>query len=123
MSKATKCLNCIRFAMYGCIQAAKISAYKALVRPHLEYACAVWPPYMTPDIGLLALVQHRAARWIKSFWDSSADKMIQIYCLCQLNWGGLHSKCVKSSYLFGLSTPSFIREQPLIFPNIFILTG
>ena len=46
--------------MYGCIQAAKISAYKAHVRPHLKYTCAVWSPYTTQDICLLELVQHRA---------------------------------------------------------------
>ena len=45
VSKATKCLNRIRRAMFGCTQAAKIGAYKALVRPLLEYACAVWSPY------------------------------------------------------------------------------
>jgi len=57
VSKPTKCLNHIRCAMYGCIQAAKISAYKALVRPHLEYACSIWSPYMTHDISLLESVQ------------------------------------------------------------------
>jgi len=64
----------IRRAMYSCTQAAKIRAYKALVRPHLEYACAVWSPYMTHDISLLESVRNRAAHWIKSFWDASANK-------------------------------------------------
>ena len=31
VSKATKCLNCLRRAMFGCTQEAKINAYKALV--------------------------------------------------------------------------------------------
>ena len=53
VSKATKCLNHIRRAMYGCTQAAKVNAYKSLVRPHLEYACTFWSPYMTKDISLL----------------------------------------------------------------------
>ena len=66
--------------MYGCTQAAKISAYKALVRPHLEYACAVWSPYMTHDIGLLESVQHRAVCWIKRFWDSPANKYSKSLC-------------------------------------------
>ena len=88
VSEATKHLNCIHRAMYGCIQAAKISAYKAHVRPHLKYACAVWSPYTTHDIGLLELVQHRAACWIKSFWDSSANKWSKssIVCVDELGW-------------------------------------
>ena len=53
--------------MFGCTQAAKVSAYKALVRPYLEYACVVWAPYTAQDISLLESVQDRAARWIKSF--------------------------------------------------------
>ena len=57
--------------MYGCTQVAKINAYKALVRPSLEYACVVWAPYTTHDNDLLESVQFRATRWIESFWDSS----------------------------------------------------
>ena len=40
-------------AMCGCTPAAKISVYKGLVRPHLEYACVVWSPYTSQDIVLL----------------------------------------------------------------------
>ena len=58
--------------MYGCKREAKISAYKALVRPYLEYVCAVWAPYTVHGNDLLESVQNRAARWIKSFWDPSA---------------------------------------------------
>ena len=84
-------LNRIRHAMYGCTEAAKISAYKALVRPHLEYACAVWSPYTTQDIVLLESVQHRAARWIRSFWDSSVNKWSKssIVCVHELGWPSL----------------------------------
>ena len=55
VSKATKCLNCIRCTMYGCTQSAKINAYNALVRPYLEYACPVWAPYTAHDNDLLEL--------------------------------------------------------------------
>ena len=91
VSKATKCLNCIRHAMYGCTQAAKINAYKALVRPYLEYACLVWTLYTAHDNDLLESVQHRAARWIKSFWDSSALKWFKssTTCIKELGWPSL----------------------------------
>ena len=53
--------------MYGCTQAAKINAYKALVRPYLEYACPVWTPYTAHDNDLLESVQYGATRWINVF--------------------------------------------------------
>jgi len=27
--------------------------YKSLVRPHLEYCCQVWNPYLSKDINLI----------------------------------------------------------------------
>ena len=47
--------------MLGCTQGTKANAHKALVRPFLECACAVWNPYTVHDIALLELVQNRAA--------------------------------------------------------------
>jgi len=91
VNKATKCLNRLRRAMYGCTHEAKINAYKALVRPYLEYACAVWAPYTARDNDLLESVQNRAARWIKSFWDSSAVRWSKSSSVCveELGWPSL----------------------------------
>ena len=91
VSKATKCLNRLRRAMYGCTQEAKISAYKALVRPYLEYACAVWAPYTAHDSDLLESVQNRAARWVRSFWDPSAFRWSKSSAICvgELGWPSL----------------------------------
>ena len=74
--------------MYGCTQEAKINAYKALIRPHLEYACAVWAPFTACDIALLESVQNRAARWIKSFWDPIAQRWSKSSSVCvrELKW-------------------------------------
>ena len=46
-------------------------SYFSLVRPHLEYAASVWDPH---EIGLkieLERVQRRAARYVKSRYDST----------------------------------------------------
>ena len=58
VNKATQCLNRLRRAMYGCTFTAKAHAYKAIVRPCLEYACTVWSPYAVGDIKMIVSVQH-----------------------------------------------------------------
>ena len=40
-AKATKVLNVLRHTMFGCDLKARGRAYKAIVRPLLEYACVV----------------------------------------------------------------------------------
>ena len=76
ISKATRSLNCLRCSMFGCNREAKHIAYRALVRPILEYATVVWCPHMhaTGDIKLLESFQGRAARWIcGSRWRSATS--------------------------------------------------
>lgn len=40
------------------------TAFEVLVRPILEYACAVWNPYLVKDIYAIESVQRRASRLI-----------------------------------------------------------
>jgi hypothetical protein len=44
----------------------KEHAYKALVRPLLEYSSSVWDPHYQDDIDALQKIQNRAARWVTS---------------------------------------------------------
>ena len=53
------------FAKYTSDSSVILKIYKALVRPHLEYAAQVWSPYMVKDMQLLEKVQ-RFALWICS---------------------------------------------------------
>ena len=49
--------------MFGCNSEARCRAYKAIVRPLLEYACVVWSSHTVKDVNLLEAVQRRAPRW------------------------------------------------------------
>ena len=40
-------------------------AYISLVRPHLEYSCAVWNSYIKKDIFRVEMVQRRAALFVQ----------------------------------------------------------
>jgi hypothetical protein len=51
--------------------------FQALVRPHLEYAAAVWSPYEQHDIDSIENVQRRVTKQIPSLkgkQDSSAPR-------------------------------------------------
>ena len=50
--------------MFGCTHEAKYAAYKAIIRPTIEYAAVVWNPHNHGDIKLLESLQNRAACWI-----------------------------------------------------------
>ena len=48
----------------SCPKPIKEKAYKALIRPKIEYCSSVWDPHHQKDIKKLEMVQHRAARFV-----------------------------------------------------------
>lgn len=62
--KASKVLGLIRRHLHDCDIKTKVTAYKSLVRPCLEYASSVWDPYKACNIDKLEMVQRKAARFI-----------------------------------------------------------
>ena len=61
-NKATRMLNFLKRHLSKCSTATKASAYLLLVRPLMEYACAVWDPHYLSHISILEKIQRRAAR-------------------------------------------------------------
>ena len=62
--RANRVLGVIKRTCQSRTQDIIIKLYKALVRPHLEYAIQAWCPYLQRDIDVLERVQRRATKLI-----------------------------------------------------------
>ena len=63
-NKANKTLGFLRRNLKIGNKKTKETAYKAFVRPILEYSATVWDPHTANDIKTIETVQRRAARWV-----------------------------------------------------------
>ena len=74
--KASKVLGMIKRNLWNCPKKVKETAYTAIVRPMLEYACAAWDPYLQKG--------HKLPR--KSTLESGAvlHKRLPLNCQCSL---------------------------------------
>ena len=80
-SKARRVLGILYRQFYSnSTCAVLLQLYLSLVRPHLEYAAAVWSPHLKRDIALIEGVQKFALRMVYGDWGAA---MI-IYSLCQI---------------------------------------
>ena len=55
-----------RLNLSSCPEGVKEAAYKALVRPYVEYASSVWDPHLKKHVKQIEGVQRRAARFVKN---------------------------------------------------------
>jgi hypothetical protein len=91
--KSSKSLGLLQRTLHNCPENVKSVAYKALVRPKLEYACAAWNPYRSKDIYKLERIQRQAARFVNGDYKrtSSVTDM-----LTSLGWESLEARRQKS---------------------------
>ena len=91
--KASKTLGFIQRNLKIGNKKTKETAYKALVRPLLEYAAPVWDPYTANEIEALEKIQRRAARWVTSRnrQTSCVDSILE-----QLDWSPLQLRRKKA---------------------------
>jgi hypothetical protein len=88
-SKANKTLGFLRRNLKIGSRRIKETAYKAYVRPILEYATTVWDPHTQQNIDRLEAIQRRAARFVMRRYrnTSSVSDMID-----ELRWPSLESR-------------------------------
>jgi len=65
VKKANKMLGLIKRNFQDKSKDTVMPLYISLVRPHLEYFCQVWSPYLSKVINRLQGVQRRATKLIK----------------------------------------------------------
>ena len=113
-------------------QGIRQTAYKALVRPVLEYSSTVWSPPTQSNIDKLEMTQRRAARWVCNnySYQASVTDMLQT-----LKWRSLEDRrsdarlCLLFKIIYGLvaiNMPAYIRhpvrisrhQHPLAFCQI-----
>ena len=72
----------------------KVAAYKALVRPHLEYAAPIWNPHHQTEINRIEKVQRSTARWACRHWcnQSHVGEMVD-----ELQWPELQERRQQAS--------------------------
>ncbi|XP_072030812.1 uncharacterized protein [Amphiura filiformis] len=71
-AKANRSLGFIKRNLYSCNQSTKLTAYRSLVRPQVEYSSSVWDPHTKTNIDQLERVQKRAARFILNDYKSKS---------------------------------------------------
>ena len=93
-SKATKTLGFLRRNLAFAPKDIKAAAYKAVVRPQLEYAAPVWTPHHQTEIGRIEKVQRTAARWACRRWrnQSHVSDMLE-----ELEWPDLQERRQQAS--------------------------
>ncbi len=75
--KANRVANCIRRSFTFMDEDMFRLLFKAMVRPHLEYAQSVWKPHKRCHIDLLEQVQHRATKRVPGLQNLSYTERLK----------------------------------------------
>ena len=79
--KANQTLGFLRRNIKVRSEPLRTNAYKALVRPQLEYGSEVWSPHTQSQIDQIEAVQRRSARWIKHDYGQTSSVTNMLHSL------------------------------------------
>lgn len=89
VAKANKTLGFVKRNLKNAPEHVRETAYKALVRPQVEYCATVWDPWTADLINKTEMVQRRAARFVlKRYHQTSSVGAM----LTQLGWTTLQER-------------------------------
>ena len=117
-NKANRSLGLVKRTLKPCTPEVKERAYKALIRPLLEYASAAWNPHTNRDTETIEKVQRRAARFVAHDYKRSTNSQDLVN---QLGWDSLESRRLLAQVtlfykiknnLIDLEFPSSIQPAP-----------
>ena len=64
VAKANRILGCLRHTFKYLISTIFLQLYKAMIRPHLEYASCIWFPKLKRDSDAIERLQRRATKLV-----------------------------------------------------------
>ena len=100
-SKATKLLNLCRRNLNMCTPQIKETAYKTLIRPHLEYTSPAWSPHTSNNINKIENIQRRAARFVLGNYTFGPEANLTNEINSILHWQTLqHRRAIYDLALF-----------------------
>ena len=107
-NKANRMLGLLRRNLYSCSADVKSTAYKALVRPRLEYSNVIWDPHHANHKYTIEKVQRRAARFVTRDYsrETSATALVK-----SLKWDTLEDRRTKSRLI------TIYKESRGLLPN------
>ena len=121
VKKTSTLLNLCRRNLYMCDQHTKELAYKAIVRPHLDYASTAWNPHTSRNIDKIESIQRRAARFILRYYDYGTDSHLSYKITHTLKWIPLqHRRTIYDLVTFykirgkhsNISSPVKVKKSP-----------
>ena len=94
--------------------------YLLLIRPHLEYACTVWDPFLQKDIQLLEKVQTFAEKVCTKQWNWSYEELLHTLQLPSLQ---VRRKRMKLVLLYKYTNNmAYFSEPPLVQHQLYYST-
>ncbi len=86
--------------------------YCAFVRPHLEYAAAVWSPHSKKDIKILEAVQRRATKLVSRYRNWSYANRLAVFCLTTLQERRVRGDMIQLFKFYrGVNAASWVKSM------------